>query len=84
MEIEIYIDLENETIEQAIDLKYELAEAIEKANLGQVTGSGIGFGQIDLDVDIGPNADSVRRLRKLIELLGLAARSTLVVPETDC
>ena len=83
MELEIFINLEDETLEQAMDLKCDLAEAIEESKSGEVTGSGIGFGQIDLSVEVVNSPAAIASIRKTLLLMSLSERAEIIVSGED-
>ncbi len=57
------------TSADAIEFKYKVIDAIENTGIGQVTGSGMGFGEIDIDVEMADSTDGISRLRALMKAL---------------
>ena len=77
MEIEIRIPIVNESLLDGARFKNRVAEMIEAEGIGTVTGSGIGNGEMDLNVDVGTSNDAKSNLRTLLESLGVGDIATI-------
>ena len=72
LEIRIPLDGEGLVNKEELELRWQLADLIEERNIGHVTGSGSGFGQMDISVDVADESTGKSKLRSLANELGIS------------
>ena len=72
LEIRIPLNGEGLVNKEELELRWQLADLIEERNIGHVTGSGSGFGQMDISVDVANEATGRSKLRDLAQELGIS------------
>ncbi|MCA9196638.1 MAG: hypothetical protein KDA87_03835 [Planctomycetales bacterium] len=80
MEIELRLDLRDSELSftAAHQLKNAIIDRIELEGVGEVTGSGQGFGEIDMDIELADDDETLSRLRKIIHDFQLNDQATIL------
>ena len=70
--------------EQDLELRRKIEEAIDKEGIGNLKVADAGVGYIEINVEVDSTAESVPRIRDLLETFGLLERSTVrIVQQAD-
>ncbi|HEX6096939.1 MAG TPA: hypothetical protein VF432_11490 [Thermoanaerobaculia bacterium] len=79
--VKIQVRLEKTEMPTAeeLELRRRIEEAIEQEGIGRVTVADAGVGQITVSVEVDSTADSVPRIRDLLETFGVLERATVSV-----
>ena len=70
--------------DQDLELRRKIEEAIDKEGIGNLKVADAGVGYIEINVEVDSTAESVPRIRDLLETFGLLERSTVrIVQQAD-
>lgn len=70
--------------EPDLELRRKIEEAIDKEGIGNLKVADAGVGYIEINVEVDSTAESVPRIRDLLETFGLLERSTVrIVQQAD-
>lgn len=79
MEYGVIIDLNDMPLStaEAHELKSALIDGVESQGVGEVTGSGMGLGMIDFDIEMAESTSAQHKLRTILRSLELEERTTV-------
>lgn len=70
--------------DQDLELRRKIEEAIDKEGIGDLKVADAGVGYIEINVEVDSTAESVPRIRDLLETFGVLERSTVsIVQQAD-
>lgn len=82
--IQVRLDKTEMPSEQDLELRRKIEEAIDKEGIGNLKVADAGVGYIEINVEVDSTAESVPRIRDLLETFGLLERSTVrIVQQAD-
>lgn len=63
--------IEDKSVEEQVELRHIVQEAIEASGIGEVTASGCGRDQMDITVEVQNSDEAATQLGKLFETLSI-------------